>query len=80
MKQIVYTSTAWRSLRKLPAKVRAQIEAKLQRYAECGEGDVKTLTGSSHARLRSGDYRVIFGETDIAIQVMAVGHRRDIYR
>ena len=80
MKQIAYTSAARRSFRKLPAEIRMQIQATLLRYAESGMGDVKTLAGSPYARLRSGDYRVIFGETDITIEVMAVGHRRDVYR
>ncbi|MGX7703723.1 type II toxin-antitoxin system RelE family toxin [Methylobacterium sp. Gmos1] len=31
------------------------------------------------ARLRVGDYRVVFTETDDAIQIYAIGHRRDIY-
>jgi mRNA interferase RelE/StbE len=38
------------------------------------------MKGEDGARLRSGDYRVIFRETDDTIEVVAVGHRRDIYR
>ncbi len=80
MKTIAYTISARRSFRKLPADVQAQIAKKLSRYAENGAGDVKVLTGQVGARLRVGDYRVIFVETETAIEVRAVGHRRHIYR
>ncbi|WP_043747924.1 type II toxin-antitoxin system RelE family toxin [Methylobacterium nodulans] len=79
MKAITYTPAARKSLAKLPEAVRDQLRAKLRRYAETGAGDVKALSGRSGRRLRSGDYRVIFEETDDAIEVVALGHRRDIY-
>ena len=59
---------------------RRQIEAKLAHYAETGGGDVKALIGTPGARLRAGDWRVIFVETGTTIEVRAVGHRREIYR
>lgn len=80
MKTIVYTLSARRALRKLPADVQEQIVKKIGRYAEAGAGDVKTLTGRPGARLRVGEYRVIFVESVTAIEIRAVGHRRDIYR
>ena len=52
---------------------------KLHRDAESGVGDVKAMVGQSAARLRVGDYRIVFVETENAISVRAVGHRRDIY-
>jgi mRNA interferase RelE/StbE len=80
MKLITYTGAARRSLRKLPAEVRARIVDKLRIYAESGARDVTALAGRPGARLRVGDYRVIFVETETVIEVVAVGHRRDIYR
>ncbi|MCX5518465.1 type II toxin-antitoxin system RelE/ParE family toxin [Kaistia defluvii] len=80
MKTLAYTSYARRALRKLPADVRAQVEARLARLAETGEGDVKKLVGEVGSRLRVGDYRVIFVETADMIEVRALGHRREIYR
>ena len=79
MKEISYTTSATRQLRALPANIRERLIDKLRRYAETGAGDVKALVGQSGARLRIGDYRVIFLETAEAISVRAVGHRRDIY-
>lgn len=80
MAAVLYTVAARRSLRGLPTEVRRQIEAKLERYAATGAGDVRRLRHEDGARLRSGDYRVIFVETAGGIEVRAVGHRRDVYR
>ncbi len=54
--------------------------AKLDRYAETGAGDVKTLSGRTGKRLRCGDYRVIFEESDSEIRVLGLGPRGDVYR
>ena len=80
MVAVLYTVAARRNLRALPPEVRRQIEAKLERFAATGAGDVRKLQGEEGVRLRSGDYRVIFVETEDAIEVRSVGHRRDIYR
>jgi mRNA interferase RelE/StbE len=79
MKTISYTMSAIRQLRKLPHDVRERLIEKLHRYVETGAGDVKALAGLAGARLRVGDYRIVFVETADAISVRAVGHRRDVY-
>jgi len=79
MKAIAYTGVAARQRAKLDAKVRARIDVKLDAYARSGQGDVKRLTGRDGARLRVGDWRVIFYEEGGTITVVAVGHRREIY-
>jgi mRNA interferase RelE/StbE len=80
VKTITWTHDARRALRKLPSEVRADIETKIERFAKTGAGNVKRLTGRPDARLRIGDWRVIFVETAAAIEVRAVGNRRDIYK
>lgn len=80
MKTVAYTPAARRAWRKLPDEMQVRLSAALRRYAATGHGDVIRLTGGEGTRLRSGDYRVIFVETADAIEVRAVGHRRDIYR
>ena len=65
---------------KLPAAVRDDLLAKINRFAETGTGDVKAMKGSTAFRLRAGDYRVVFEKTRDEISVVAAGHRRDIYR
>lgn len=79
MKTISYTTSATRQLRQRPADIRERLIKKLRRCAETGSGDVKPLVGQTGARLRAGDYRIIFVETSDAISIRAIGHRRDIY-
>ena len=80
MKTITWTHDARRVFRKLPPDVRADIEAKIERLAKTGAGNVMRLTGRPGARLRVGDWRVIFVETTATFEVRAVGNRRDIYK
>jgi mRNA interferase RelE/StbE len=49
-------------------------------YGLTGERDVKPMTGSDVVRMRNGDYRIVFAETTTTLTVLAVGHRREIYR
>lgn len=82
MKTITYTVPATTQLRRLPANIRERLIAKLRRYAADGSGDVTVLTvlkGQIGARLRVGDYRIIFVATAATISVRALGHRREIY-
>lgn len=80
MKTVTWTYAARRQLRKLPLDVRADIETKIERFAKTGAGSVKRLTGRPGARLRVGDWRVVFVETTTTVEVRAVGNRRDIYK
>jgi len=52
---------------------------RLRAFAESGVGDVKRLRGHDGARLRVGDWRVVFVTESDLIIVTAAGHRRDIY-
>jgi mRNA interferase RelE/StbE len=80
MKPVSYTTRAMRERRKLPAKVQTRIDNALQRYARTGEGDVKRLSGTEGFRLRVGDYRALFTETEDAVEIRAVRHRKEAYR
>ncbi|HEY8337366.1 MAG TPA: type II toxin-antitoxin system RelE/ParE family toxin [Tardiphaga sp.] len=79
MGEIVFTTAATRQWMKLPPPVRKRIGTKLDAFAQTGKGDVKKLKGQDGARLRVGDYRVIFYQESDNIVVAAVGHRREIY-
>jgi mRNA interferase RelE/StbE len=56
-----------------------RILAKIDRYAETGAGDVTRLVSSSTSRLRVGNYRVVFEETQTDIFVTKIGPRGSIY-
>ena len=68
---------------RLPKNVRERIEGKIDemglRLNSCPHYH---LTGSNRFRLRVGDYRVIytFDAAENVIHLLAVGHRREIYR
>ena len=80
MKEVAYTAAARRQLRKLDVQVQERIKGKLADYVAGESVDVITLQGEPGARLRVGDWRAIFVETDTTIEVRAVGHRSEIYR
>jgi mRNA interferase RelE/StbE len=79
VKTILYTSAALRERRKLDRRNWVRIEAKLRRYAETGDGDVISLSEREGARLKVGDWRVLFTEDAQTIAVYKIGHRRDVY-
>jgi mRNA interferase RelE/StbE len=77
--KIAFTAAATRQWLNLSADVRRRLDAKLTAFEQTGRGDVKRLKGRAGARLRVGDWRIVFYvEGDIVI-VAAVGHRREIY-
>jgi len=78
-----------RSEPNVPAEIRAidrdialRILVALHRYAETGVGDVKALAGEFEGlvRLRVGNHRVLFEETEDAISVHRVRDRSQAYR
>ncbi|RAI39486.1 type II toxin-antitoxin system RelE family toxin [Rhodoplanes roseus] len=79
MRSIVFTPAATRQWTKLSPAVRARIRARLEAFAATGHGDVKSLKGRAGARLRVGDWRVVFDQDGDTLVVAAVGHRRDVY-
>ncbi len=79
MKRIVFTPASQRQWLRLSADTRRRIDARLNDFASTGHGDVKRLKGRDGARLRIGDWRVIFYEDENTIIIAAVGHRRDVY-
>ncbi len=79
MSQVGFTPLATRQWLKLSPQVRDRIQKKLENLATTGHGDVKKLKGQAGARLRVGDWRVIFYEEAGSIVVVGVGHRREIY-
>jgi mRNA interferase RelE/StbE len=80
MKDIAFTGAAGRQWAKLPADVRDRIRPRLQALAEGAPAGLKRMAGSRSLRLRVGDYRVVFDEDGNMITVVAVGHRKEVYR
>lgn len=80
--QIYYTSFDEVYLQ-LPDSVRHRIEAAIDDMGQrLGAYPHYRLSGGNRYRLRIGDYRIIY-TFDVArneIHLLAVGHRREIYR
>lgn len=82
-KKIAYSKQAIKTLSKLPANESARIRSKLHQYADdpaAQANNVKRLQGQDAYRLRVGNWRVIFDENDVVIEVIKVGARGDVYK
>jgi len=81
---IEFAPPALRQLRKLDPVARRRIQAAVELLAdEPRPPAAKPLVNSDGAwRVRIGDYRVIYDIQDgrLIVLVLAVGHRREIYR
>ncbi|MGL5866065.1 MAG: type II toxin-antitoxin system RelE family toxin [Dermatophilaceae bacterium] len=65
-----------------PARRRVQAVVEVLREEPRPRGATHLVAGSGEWRVRTGDYRVVYDITDdvLLVLVVAVGHRRDIYR
>jgi mRNA interferase RelE/StbE len=79
-----FTGKSENQFKKLDRVVRRRIVSKLDWWCKCGkpmffaESLVNSELGSY--RFRVGDYRIIVDVEEDMIVVLAVGHRREIYR
>jgi mRNA interferase RelE/StbE len=82
--RIEVTPAAARQLRKLdpPARRRIQAAVELLGSDPRPAGAKKLVGGDGEWRVRTGDYRVVYEIRDdvLVVLVIAVGHRRGIYR
>ncbi|MEN9896032.1 MAG: hypothetical protein RIR97_1884 [Pseudomonadota bacterium] len=82
MKKIAYSKKALQTLRRIPTNESSRIRGKIEQYAKDPETlatNVKMLQGRVGYRLRVGDWRVIFDENDVVIDVIAIGPRGSVY-
>ena len=82
MKTVLYTTDALKDLKR-HGNVRDRLRKAIEHYAadpNAHANNVKALTGTSGRRLRVGDFRIIFEETEIDIKVTKIGPRGDVYR
>jgi mRNA interferase RelE/StbE len=80
---IVFAPEAAREIDGLDSVVRARIERALDQLAVDPltlRNQIKRLKGDTAMRLRVGDWRIIFDVRRDEIAVLAVAHRREVYR
>jgi mRNA interferase RelE/StbE len=83
MLNIQYTEDALKDMRGIGRVAAGRVKNKLLDYAahpQAFANQVKKLHGQNTLRLRIGDYRVLFTEDGIILNVLRVGHRREVYR
>jgi mRNA interferase RelE/StbE len=81
MKPVRYTTEALRSLKR-HGNVAVRIRRAIEEYATdpaAHANNVTRLAGTPASRMRVGDYRVIFVETEAELSVLKVGPRGGVY-
>jgi mRNA interferase RelE/StbE len=81
MKTVRYTTDALKALRRY-GTVAARVRRAVDDYAAnpaAHANNVMRLVGSAASRMRVGDYRVIFVETDTELTVLRIGPRGSVY-
>lgn len=82
MKQVAYTKSALKTLRRMPANTAALIREKIEQYAAdpaSQANNVKALKGREGIRLRVGDWRVIMDDQGQVLAVLEIGPRGGVY-
>ncbi|OSQ39639.1 type II toxin-antitoxin system RelE family toxin [Thalassospira mesophila] len=80
---ITYSRDAQKALRKIPGKQKLRILTAIEKVAEDparDDLDIKKLQGRPGFRLRLGDYRVIYSEDGVILDIEDIGPRGSIYR
>ena len=78
--KIVWDEKAYDSLNKLEPTISRRILKKVDELSENPfSKDIKRLKGCNDFRLRVGDYRIIFSIERRIIQILKVGHRKNVY-
>jgi mRNA interferase RelE/StbE len=76
--------SAERQLRRLPREAQLRIARRLDALAtDPRPSGCEKLAGVANLyRVRTGDYRIVYEVSDVVlvILVVAIGHRRDVYR
>ena len=84
MYELRISQKALKALKKAPPEIASRIRERLNELAEnpFKAPNVKKLTKHPGFRLRVGDWRILFmvEERILIVQVIMIGHRKDVYR
>ena len=75
--------SAAKELESIPKRILGQVVARIQGLADDPRPHgVQKLSGEERYRIRQGDYRIVYSIDDRlgVVDVVKVGHRREIYR
>ncbi|NSX90144.1 type II toxin-antitoxin system RelE family toxin [Agrobacterium tumefaciens] len=82
MKQIAYSKSALKVLRRLPTNEAKRITSKIEQYASDPKSlanNIKALVGSPYIRLRVADWRIIMDDQGNVLEVLKIGPRGSVY-
>ncbi len=80
MYSIEWKEHALKNIEKLDISISRRIIKKIEELSESPfSKEIKKLKNSNDFRLRVGDYRVIFSIEQNTIQILKIGHRKNIY-
>jgi mRNA interferase RelE/StbE len=79
--EIIFSDLALKQLKKLDRRIQERIIAVLERIRIRPESYVSKLVGDPGYKIRIGDYRIIMDikTNELIIEVIKVGHRKNIY-
>jgi mRNA-degrading endonuclease RelE of RelBE toxin-antitoxin system len=82
VKKIRFLPNVPAEFRAIPQSIALDILKALHRYMETGQGRVKPLSGEFEGllRLRTGNHRVLFDETEDTVTVHRVRDRKNAYQ
>ncbi|MBR1915854.1 MAG: type II toxin-antitoxin system RelE/ParE family toxin [Alphaproteobacteria bacterium] len=83
MKTIIYSKQALKFLTKINRAEAEKIVQKIDQYASNPselKNQVKKLRGVPFYRLRIGDYRVVFDENGIILNIIKIDNRGNVYK
>lgn len=81
--KITIKKSAAKELEGIPQKDLRKIVKRIRSLAKDPRPhDSQKLSGQEQYRIRQGDYRIIYSieDTDLLIDIVKIGHRREIYR
>jgi mRNA interferase RelE/StbE len=81
--KITIKKSAAKELQDIPRKDLRRIVKRIQSLAHNPRlQGCQKLSGQSRFRIRQGDYRIVYsiGDKDYIVDIVKIGHRREIYR
>ena len=79
--KLLYSKRAAKDIHKLDPVIKRKLAKVIERNSKNPLAGIKKLTSSvlGQNRWRAGNYRIIFDLNGKSIEILRVGHRRDIY-
>ncbi len=80
--KVGFSASAWRQWKKFPLDIQNQLQRKLLFYSKSPLKYSSKLTDQKigQFRFRIGNYRIVFDIRDNNMIIIAVGHRKNIYK